>query len=270
MSATGRTDIREPEDFYRTPAWVTRAILPHLGINEGSVVLDPCCGDGAILDVIESAHPKALRFGIELDGDRAARARARHTVEQRDALDVAPWAFRFQQSFPNAAYPTVVVTNPPFKTAMGFVTRARSEVAPRLGLVAMLLRLNWLASKERRGFHCASPGDIHVLSRRPEFAASLSCLGAAGKTRKTGCGWALLQTIDAPRPKTCPLCDVGKVGVTTTDSCEYAWWIWAPKRGGRWFLLDEVPARLEVKEALAAASTDPAGDRQVSLFGAAE
>ena len=30
MSATGRSDVRDPDDFYETPAWCTDLILPHL------------------------------------------------------------------------------------------------------------------------------------------------------------------------------------------------------------------------------------------------
>lgn len=55
MTATGRSDVRHPDDFYRTPAWLTRAVLPHLDLPAHSHVLDPACGDGAILDVVREA-----------------------------------------------------------------------------------------------------------------------------------------------------------------------------------------------------------------------
>ena len=45
MSATNRSNVRVASDFYATPAWCTRAILPHLPVTS---VLDPCAGDGAI------------------------------------------------------------------------------------------------------------------------------------------------------------------------------------------------------------------------------
>ena len=222
MSSTGLSDVRHPDDFYVTPAPVTLAIVPHLNPLSG-LVLDPCAGDGAILDALAGIDPiddRMVLHGIEVDEGRCGLARAGgHTVDNEDALSPVPWSALDDIS--------AVVMNPPFKLAMEFVTRAIAEV-PR-GDVAALLRLNWLSSKGRSDFHRKHPSDIYILTSRPEFAASLKC--------KKKCGWEVLQRISDPRPKRCPACGEG-VTCTTTDSTEYAWFVWGPGRGNRWKLVD--------------------------------
>jgi hypothetical protein len=222
MSSTGLSDVRHPDDFYVTPVPVTLAILPHLNTLSG-LVLDPCAGDGAILDAISSFRPleeDLVLHGIELDEKRAAQASAGgHSVDHEDALSREPWSLIGEIS--------AVVMNPPFKLAMEFVTRAIAEVPH--GDVAALLRLNWLSSKGRSDFHRKHPSDVYILTSRPEFAASLKC--------KKKCGWEVLQRLNDPRPKHCPCC-CEAVTCTTSDSCEYAWFVWGPGRGNRWHLID--------------------------------
>ena len=224
MSSTNRGAERNRDDFYATPAWVTLAILPHLDIRpndrEGFDALDPCCGDGAILDVLR-AHG-ATTFGIELDADRAAEAiRRGHHVECADAL--------------TASWPAVplTITNPPFSLAQEFVDRSLEAARP-LGTVAFLLRLAFLESAERAAFHKSNPSDVYVLANRPSYCAVVTC-AANGKT---GCGWTVTLPTDAERPKRCLACG-GKVKVTTSDSCAYAWFVWGPGRGGRILVLDD-------------------------------
>lgn len=93
-----------------------------------------------------------------------------------------------------------VVMNPPYSLATEFVTRAIAEVSGSAGTVAALLRLNWLGSKKRAEFHKKTPADVYVLSKRPSFI-----YGA-----KSG---------------------------SSTDATEYAWFVWGPFRGNRWFIL---------------------------------
>lgn len=217
MSATGRSDVRDPLDHYATPAHVTRAILPYLAPVSGST-LDPCAGDGAILKAIGTG------IGLEINPNRAGIT--------RDALSSDPWPLTSQ-----------VIMNPPFRLAMEFVTRALREVRPG-GEVAALLRLNWLASAGRKAFHRAHPADVYVLPSRPEFAASLKC--------KKKCGWEEMLPIEAARPSACPGCGAS-VSITTTDATEYAWFIWSPSRGNRWFLLDDAELHHHANESLPAA-----------------
>lgn len=226
MSAAGRGFDRLPDDFYKTPPAVTRAILRALDLRAGSVVLDPACGDGAILDVADAMGCASV--GIELDAGRAIKAQATgRVVEVRDALSAESW--------PRA---DVIVMNPPYSLAMGFMQRALAEAKPHgIGVVA-LLRLAWLESAGRAAFHRANPSDAYVLSERPSFAASLKCKGTKkAKAWSSACGWHLMQALDDPRPSVCPACG-GAVSVTTSDSSAYAWFAHAPWCGGRWSILE--------------------------------
>lgn len=217
MSSTSRGAERNRDDFYATPDWVTRAILPHLLVpveREGFDALDPCCGDGAILDVLRGIG--AATFGIEIDDQRATEATRRgHHIVCADAL-AATWP----------AVP-LTITNPPFSFAQAFVGRALESARP-LGTVAMLLRLAFLESAGRAAFHAANPADVFVLANRPSFCVVITC-AANGKT---GCGWTVSLPTDAERPKICLACG-GKVKVTTSDSCAYAWFVWGPGREGK-------------------------------------
>ncbi len=227
MSATGRSDVRHPDDFYSTPAWATIALLRVLGLPSRSTVLDPACGEGAILEVVRQLGH--VTVGVELDADRAGRARGQgHFVTTGDALAFAEW--------PGAA--DAIVMNPPYTLAMEFVVRAIAEARPWGIDVAALLRLPWLASVGRAAFHREHPSDVCVLPRRPEFAASIKC---KGRKREKGdarppCSWSVLLPIDAPRFSACPLCG-SKVDTVTTDATDYAWFVWGPGRGGRWSIL---------------------------------
>ena len=60
MSSTNRGAVRHADDFYSTPAWATRAILPHLRPVQSRSVLEPACGDGAIAKELVAAVVKAL------------------------------------------------------------------------------------------------------------------------------------------------------------------------------------------------------------------
>ncbi len=154
MSFTGHNDVRHPDDFYATQAWCTRAILPHLGTPR--VVLDPCCGDGAVLDVVREEWATVERWGIEIDNGRAIASGMDHRVAHRSAL--------IDQRWPAC---DLVLTNPPFGLAMEFVQRAIHECA--VGTVAMLLRLPWLASQKRAPWLRANTPSVYVLPRRPSF-----------------------------------------------------------------------------------------------------
>jgi hypothetical protein len=216
MSSTNRGADRVPDDFYRTEAEVVLPLLAHLPPRAYfDVVLDPCCGDGAIL----KHFPSSAR-GIELNPERAAQARALgYSVDTADALSVE-WSS-----------PDLIVTNPPFSHAMAFLVRALGMVRQG-GTVAFLLRLAFLESAGRAQFHREHPSDVYVLSNRPSFAASLKC------KEKKACRWAHTQVLEAPRPRACPLCGAG-VTCTTTDSCAYGWFVFGPGRGGRWALLGD-------------------------------
>ena len=152
MSATNRWAVRSPGDFYETPAWAVRAILPYLPLN--GVRVDAGCGTGAIMMCLPEKT-----IGVEVSPVHAAAARAKgHHVVEQDFLT-------YEQ---NAG---LVISNPPFVLAEQFIQHAHTLVAQWGGVTAMLLRLNFLASQKRAGLFSVWNPDVYVLHRRPSFTA---------------------------------------------------------------------------------------------------
>lgn len=96
------TEVSKDLQFYRTPKDVVKRVLGSLNIQQGGLVLEPSCGDGAILDQLVEKGYKAV--GVEYDTNRANQARAKgHSVQQANFLDLHE----------NPIYDAVVM-NPPF------------------------------------------------------------------------------------------------------------------------------------------------------------
>lgn len=183
MTATRKPRSARGLDHYATPAWCVEVLLPHLPRGP---VLDPCAGEGAILDAVRDGWGDVPCFGIEADEGRAATLREKgYSCIHWDGL-TTDWP---------PEYPLVIM-NPPYLLAEAFVRHALEHAAAvGGGTVAALLRLAFLEGQARSSFHRDHPADVLALSRRPSF---------------TGGG---------------------------TDATAYAWFIWAPGRGGRWRVL---------------------------------
>ena len=220
MSSTARGRARENLDFYPTPAWAVDLILDRLGPVMGNV-LEPAAGDGAIIKrlLARGLAPDQIE-AIEIDPGRADIVRG--LVPHVSCEDFT--------TITNGSPYDLIITNPPFALAESFA-RTMINLTAGLGTAALLLRLNWLGSQERAAFHRAHPADIFLLPKRPEFTASMSC-----SAKKSGCAYKETLPIEAPRPRTCPLCN-SRTTCSTTDSIEYAWFVWGPGHGGRWEIL---------------------------------
>lgn len=153
MSAANRGGVRVDKDFYATPEWCTEAVLSVMpSPPAGSIVTDPCAGDGAILRVVKRTWPDVYVAGIEIDKGRALE----NGFANADALEVDSWAG------------DICVTNPPYSLSFEFAQRAVRECK----IVAMLLRINWLAGVRRAGWLMEHTPAVYVLSRRPSFTGS--------------------------------------------------------------------------------------------------
>jgi hypothetical protein len=239
VSATARGAVsgyvREVDDFYRTPQNATRALLKAIdNWPQGSVLLDPGCGTGAILQAARThGFPSHCLVGLEMHHDRAHESRRNgFEVSTCDALRF-PW--------PDA---TVVVQNPPFSLAMEFIEWGLAWMADdRRREMAVLIRLNFMASAKRAAFWRKHPADLYVLSSRPSFCLSIKCV--SGRPTRPGlnvpCVWHTTLDVDAERPNRCPGCD-GKIRVTTSDATDYCWAVWGPHRGNRWSILETADA----------------------------
>jgi hypothetical protein len=235
MSATGRSiargHVRESDDYYATPGWAVRAILPKLmprAFAHDVVVLDPCCGKGAILaEARQHFHPNP--WGIELNPDRANAARdATNRPAARDRILTAD---ALTMDWPDA---DLVLMNASFPKTISFLETA---LAWRHGdrEIATLTRLGFLASLERAEFHRQHPADVHILPVRPSFCISVSCRQRRSPTKP--CAYTEIFEHGATLPKICPRCG-HKLKRTRSDACDYAWLVWGPGRGGRWSVLE--------------------------------
>lgn len=139
MSRAKAESERKPFDAYCTPEWAIEALLEYVHVN-GLRVLEPCAGDGVIVRVLESHGAMVTASDI------------------RDGVDflTKPFTERFDY----------VITNPPYRFAQEFATKA-FDVADG---VVMLLRLGFLAGQKRRMWWDEHrPTALYVLSRRPSF-----------------------------------------------------------------------------------------------------
>lgn len=119
MSATGRSNVRVEKDFYATPAWCVRAILPHLPTC--GPILEPCAGDGAIVDVLcepGGVSDFSLVDAMESDKERASALIVRGVAcAHIDALsEEASQLWDMSHG--------LIITNPPYGLALEFVQRA--------------------------------------------------------------------------------------------------------------------------------------------------
>jgi len=136
-----RLAIKDGADFYVTPEWATRALLAHETFQ--GVILEPCCGNGAISQVLAAAG---------------------HTVCSSDLFDRG---FGEVRDFFDYRGPLDnVVTNPPYNIAEDVLEHALKLTR---GKVALLLRLAFLEGQERwRKFYGAglAPARVLVFARR--------------------------------------------------------------------------------------------------------
>ncbi|MCU7837622.1 MAG: hypothetical protein KZQ83_20580 [gamma proteobacterium symbiont of Taylorina sp.] len=137
MSATNRGGKRIEQDFYKTPAWCTKSLLPLISWDAVDSFYEPCAGDGAIYDLI----PMDNKDWSEIQ-------------QGRDYLE-------------NNHKPVdLIITNPPYRLAQEFIIKALTHGKT----VIMLLRLNFLESQARYEFWQANPpSHIITLSKRPSF-----------------------------------------------------------------------------------------------------
>lgn len=178
MSSTKRGRSRRPSDNYPTPFWCVRRLLEGVILPSGEW-LEPCAGNGAIIRAVNERHGNSITWtAVEI------RGKAAHQIElipkrRRDSINVYVGDFlKMHEEDKGATRFKVGISNPPFSLAMPFI-RACREVCDH---TLMLLRLNFLASEERRAFMQQTKPDVYVLPNRPSFVL-------AGKTDSIEYAW---------------------------------------------------------------------------------
>jgi hypothetical protein len=139
------TAVSKDLQFYPTPQAAADALVQKAGLRDGDSILEPSCGDGAILDAVRrycdtetyycpeerrQKNPSVSGLGIEVDPTRAAMAEAKgYSVMCRNFLEVTP----------NPKF-DVVLMNPPFygKHYQKHVEHARKFLKPGGRLYAIL------------------------------------------------------------------------------------------------------------------------------------
>lgn len=235
MSSTNRGAVRERDDFYETPPWVTELVLPVLGGVADRVVLDPFAGRGAILDVCDESGARGT-IGLEKDAERAQLcAREDHPDHQNRLVRLGnTFSIRAPDGLIANELDTgisrepfdLIITNPPFSHAAEAVRWCIARHVP----TAVLLRLAFLESAERLAFHRKHPADVHVLSRRPSFLTPEQKKRmheeALERWRVELAAWHWRHVGEEPKKPAPP----------GSDSSAYAWFVWG-LGGGRWSVL---------------------------------
>jgi hypothetical protein len=131
---------RRQLDLYETPAWVTRALVPHLPVIVGAV-WEPAAGSGQMVAALRAA-------GFAVHGTDIATG--------RNFLDSA------------SAECAAIITNPPYTAAKQFIEHALKVMTPGKGVVAMLLRTDFDHAKTRQHLFggCAQFAKKLVLTKR--------------------------------------------------------------------------------------------------------
>lgn len=140
------TGVRSANDFYETPAWMTRSLLVFHPAILGASVLECCSGRDAITRVLRDEG--GCRVWTN-DIDTAQPAETHH-----DARLDAYW-----QAAPLVEY---VVTNPTFESAFDILTRAAAHASRG---VVFLLRKSFLEPTAERGPWLAAHPPTRVIGQ---------------------------------------------------------------------------------------------------------
>lgn len=131
---------RNKSDFYPTPPEATQALLDFLDLDEKTVIWEPACGEGHMVDVL--------------------RANGMEVV----ATDIQTGTDFLKYDLPKLV--EFIITNPPFSLAEQFIRTASSHGVP----FAFLLKSQYWHSKKRyQLFKECKPTYILPLTWRPDF-----------------------------------------------------------------------------------------------------
>lgn len=164
MSSTGRSDVRQPEDYYITPIIEVvnflRAFEEEDMIFNSSnlIVLDPCAGGD---EKRPMSYPTAIRQLYPNLSNNIQTIDIRKDSPAEIIEDYLVWKPIVQ--------PDIIITNPPFKLAIEVIQKALKDVKEG-GYVIMLLRLNFFGSQKRFPFFLNNmPKYAYVHHKRISF-----------------------------------------------------------------------------------------------------
>lgn len=202
MSSTNRGGLQRHEgDFYETPSWVVDVLLDEIGIDESfeGYVVDPGAGTGAIAHRVATKAPRADVVGIEANPAlvRQARVARRSTIVFHEE-DFLSWT-------PDGPI-DLVIGNPPYGK-------------------------RWINGEVRTDDKTAEKFIFRAIEIAPKKAIVAMLLRATYLVPKVR---SALRELSADilflesRPS---------FNGSGSDSTDYAWFVWGPKRTGRWKVL---------------------------------
>jgi hypothetical protein len=150
---------RRERDDYPTPDWVTKVVIPQLAAHK--MVWEPAAGNGGMATALRAAGFEVA--ATDLSGSV-------------NFLDERTWP-------PEIGRCDTIVTNPPCgvqgKLAEQFIAQAPAFTKPRLGAVAMLLKIDFDSGSTRRPFFAGCPAWAIklVLTRRIMWFESTNGMG---------------------------------------------------------------------------------------------
>ena len=180
---------RKQHDFYRTPSWCVTSLYRALPWLFPTPTLDPCAGDGAIIEACAELERGEPVVGVELAHEIVDRAwSAGHHPEVEDGSMIA--GIRQGDGLELDWTGQHVIMNPPYNQAAMWCAKA-----PTADSCCMLVRIGFLGSKKRQQMWCAHPPSALVfLSSRPSFIAS----GRTDSADYVWCVWSKQWEHDWP------------------------------------------------------------------------
>lgn len=132
MSQRDSGYTRKHLDRYETPAWVTRALIPHIP-ERVQRIWEPACGSGKMSKVLFSDRFGGWATDIETGDDFLDPSMQRYDMD-------------------------AIITNPPYAHAQDFIEKALQMTSlPVKGVVAMLLRTDFDHAKGRQALFSGCP-----------------------------------------------------------------------------------------------------------------
>lgn len=182
MSSTNRGGERREDDVYITPAWAVRALLADVEIS-GGWWLEPCAGDGAIIQAVATCRTDVEWSAFEL------RSECGPALLESPRTHGVVVGYDFLADFVPGRHYDAIVTNPPYSLAEEFIRAC----LPLADVVVMLLRLNFLGSMKRAAFLREYAPSVYVLPKRPSFVG--------GKTDSCEYAWFVWRKYWAGSPE---------------------------------------------------------------------
>ena len=155
-----------PHDDFPTPLLLAQAICRRLAetVHEPLRIVEPSANDGVFLACARETWPGARLIAVELQPKYEAALR-----ERADGVLIGDW-LAFAQLIAERGGANLILGNPPYKPAEAHI-RAALRALPPGGVLALLLRINFVAGIERALglWQEFPPSDVHPIAQRPSF-----------------------------------------------------------------------------------------------------